>query len=268
MAGELRERATPQALPSRTWTQAWLRGVRSRARLDPPARPRRTASAVAAEWVAAELRELGAAEARIETEDAHGTFWWPLGLAAAAGRRRRARGSARPTVARRGCWRQPPARPPSTTCRPGAGACAPCFRSGRRTRSSPSSVPPTPSARSSWSPTTTRAHAGLLYQPGDPRGGRSAASRGSSAGSDTSPPLMAARSSAIPAAGRRRGALTGSRAPDAGRNALAALRRLAASRDIGAARTSRRARTTTPPAWWRCSRSRGPWWSGPPRACA
>jgi hypothetical protein len=40
---------------------------------------------VAAEWVAARLRELGAAEARVETEQVHGTFWWPLGLAATAG---------------------------------------------------------------------------------------------------------------------------------------------------------------------------------------
>ena len=38
----------------------------------------------AAEWLAAELRRLGI-EARIESEPAHGTFWWPLGIAAAAG---------------------------------------------------------------------------------------------------------------------------------------------------------------------------------------
>ena len=34
---------------------------------------------VAAEWIAASLRELGV-DARIEVERAHGTFWWPLGL--------------------------------------------------------------------------------------------------------------------------------------------------------------------------------------------
>jgi hypothetical protein len=34
----------------------------------------------AAEQIAAELRELGAA-VRIEEEDVHGTFWWPLGVA-------------------------------------------------------------------------------------------------------------------------------------------------------------------------------------------
>jgi hypothetical protein len=40
---------------------------------------------VAAEWVADRLRELGAGDARVEAEDVHGTFWWPLGLAAGAG---------------------------------------------------------------------------------------------------------------------------------------------------------------------------------------
>jgi len=38
----------------------------------------------AAEWLVAQLAELGAA-ARIEAEDAHGTYWWPLGLGAALG---------------------------------------------------------------------------------------------------------------------------------------------------------------------------------------
>jgi hypothetical protein len=37
----------------------------------------------AAEWIVNRLAELGA-EARIETERAHGTYWWPLGLGAAA----------------------------------------------------------------------------------------------------------------------------------------------------------------------------------------
>src|SRR5215213_5568337 len=40
---------------------------------------------VAAEWVAGRLRELGASGARVEHEDVHGTFWWPLGIAAATG---------------------------------------------------------------------------------------------------------------------------------------------------------------------------------------
>ena len=38
----------------------------------------------AAEWLLAEFERLGVA-ARIETEPAHGTFWWPLGIGAAAG---------------------------------------------------------------------------------------------------------------------------------------------------------------------------------------
>jgi hypothetical protein len=38
----------------------------------------------AAQWVVDRLGELGA-EARIEVEDAHGTYWWPLGVGAAAG---------------------------------------------------------------------------------------------------------------------------------------------------------------------------------------
>jgi acetylornithine deacetylase/succinyl-diaminopimelate desuccinylase-like protein len=38
----------------------------------------------AAEWLVGELRELGI-EGRIEAEPAHGTYWWPLGIAAAAG---------------------------------------------------------------------------------------------------------------------------------------------------------------------------------------
>jgi hypothetical protein len=38
----------------------------------------------AAEWLVAQFGELGV-QARIETEPAHGTYWWPLGVGAAAG---------------------------------------------------------------------------------------------------------------------------------------------------------------------------------------
>src|SRR5579875_2952675 len=38
----------------------------------------------AAEWIAAALRELGA-EAKVEREPIHGTYWWPLGLTSAGG---------------------------------------------------------------------------------------------------------------------------------------------------------------------------------------
>src|SRR3954451_14463568 len=38
----------------------------------------------AAEWLLAKLRDEGA-DGQIELDHAHGTFWWPLGLAAGAG---------------------------------------------------------------------------------------------------------------------------------------------------------------------------------------
>jgi hypothetical protein len=64
--------------------QAWLRDlVETLASIHRP-----TASPgerIAAEWVADRMRELGADGARVEREDVHGTFWWPLGLAAGAG---------------------------------------------------------------------------------------------------------------------------------------------------------------------------------------
>src|SRR6266550_7348284 len=40
----------------------------------------------AAKWLAGELRQAGAREARVEEEpEANGTFWWPIGLLAGAG---------------------------------------------------------------------------------------------------------------------------------------------------------------------------------------
>ena len=38
----------------------------------------------AAEWLVGEFASLGAA-ARIETESAHGTYWWPIGIGTALG---------------------------------------------------------------------------------------------------------------------------------------------------------------------------------------
>ncbi|MDQ2630113.1 MAG: peptidase M28, partial [Actinomycetota bacterium] len=38
----------------------------------------------AAEWLVDQFEQLGA-EARIEAEPAHGTYWWPLGIGAAMG---------------------------------------------------------------------------------------------------------------------------------------------------------------------------------------
>jgi hypothetical protein len=63
--------------------QAWLR-----ARLEELERIYRPSASEgerrAAEWLVGQFRELGA-EARIEAADAHGTYWWPLGLGTALG---------------------------------------------------------------------------------------------------------------------------------------------------------------------------------------
>jgi hypothetical protein len=63
--------------------QAWLR-----ARLEELERIYRPSASDgerrAAEWLVGQFRELGA-EARIEAVDAHGTYWWPLGLGTALG---------------------------------------------------------------------------------------------------------------------------------------------------------------------------------------
>src|SRR5438270_7510593 len=62
----------------------------------------------AAEWIAARLRELGC-EATVERERAHGTYWWPIGLAnalALLGARvaRRALGAALAATATAALW--------------------------------------------------------------------------------------------------------------------------------------------------------------------
>ena len=61
----------------------WLRGLLEE--LEGIHRPSASAGErAAAEWLVARFEELGA-EARIEVEPAHGTYWWPLGIGAAAG---------------------------------------------------------------------------------------------------------------------------------------------------------------------------------------
>ena len=61
----------------------WLRGLLEE--LEAIHRPSASAGErAAAEWLVARFEELGA-EARIEVEPAHGTYWWPLGIGAAAG---------------------------------------------------------------------------------------------------------------------------------------------------------------------------------------
>lgn len=64
-------------------SDGWLEGrLRQLEQIDRP-----SASAgerIAAEWIVDQLGELGAGS-RIETEAAHGTYWWPLGIGTAAG---------------------------------------------------------------------------------------------------------------------------------------------------------------------------------------
>jgi hypothetical protein len=74
---------TPASIGVGEPDQAWLR-----ARLEELERIYRPSASEgerrAAEWLVGQFRELGA-EARIEAEAAHGTYWWPLGLGTALG---------------------------------------------------------------------------------------------------------------------------------------------------------------------------------------
>ena len=64
--------------PDRAWLGANLEELSAIHRPSASAGERR-----AAEWIVERFAELGA-EARIESERAHGTYWWPLGIGAAA----------------------------------------------------------------------------------------------------------------------------------------------------------------------------------------
>ena len=64
--------------------QAALREVVSTLAAIPDRGSARPGEQVAATWLAERFRELGCT-VRIETERAHGTYWWPLGLPSAAG---------------------------------------------------------------------------------------------------------------------------------------------------------------------------------------
>jgi len=65
--------------PDQTWLRARLEELERIYRPSASEGERR-----AAEWVVEQFRALGA-EARIEAADAHGTYWWPLGLGTALG---------------------------------------------------------------------------------------------------------------------------------------------------------------------------------------
>src|ERR1700743_2985323 len=74
---------TPSAETVGEPDQAWLRE-----RLEELERIYRPSASAgerrAAEWLVGQFRALGA-EARIEAADAHGTYWWPLGIGTALG---------------------------------------------------------------------------------------------------------------------------------------------------------------------------------------
>ena len=68
---------------SREADRAWIRELLEQ--LEQIDRPSASEGELeAARWLVERFGELGA-EARIETERAHGTYWWPLGIGAALG---------------------------------------------------------------------------------------------------------------------------------------------------------------------------------------
>jgi acetylornithine deacetylase/succinyl-diaminopimelate desuccinylase-like protein len=67
------------AAPDREWLRARLEALE---RIERPSAYE--GEREAAEWLVGQFAELGV-EARIEVESAHGTYWWPLGIGAAAG---------------------------------------------------------------------------------------------------------------------------------------------------------------------------------------
>ena len=201
----------------------------------------------AAEWLVARFGELGA-EARIEAERAHGTYWWPLGIGAAlarcgavaALRGRRLLGPLLGALGAAGDRRRLPARP--------AAACAASCPSAPPTTSSASSATPRPSAPSSSSPTTTPPTPGSSSTP---RSRSSPTASGLIEKTDTSPMLMAPVFG-----GPLLAALGAAHRPRPARQARARPRRSARSRRWP---TSARARsfpapTTTAPRSSPCSR--------------
>jgi hypothetical protein len=91
-------RTNPLDRPGTAGTDGgWEAAIRTLAAMERPSAS--GGEQMAAEWIAARLRELGW-RAEIEQEQAHGGYWWPVGLANAIGAvagalalRRRGRGS-------------------------------------------------------------------------------------------------------------------------------------------------------------------------------
>ncbi|MDQ2623393.1 MAG: M28 family metallopeptidase, partial [Actinomycetota bacterium] len=86
--------------------QGWMRSrLEELERIDRPSASE--GEREAAEWIVTQLDGIGA-KARIETEQAHGTYWWPLGIGAALGLAGSllVRGSAPKKRSRPGMWRR------------------------------------------------------------------------------------------------------------------------------------------------------------------
>jgi hypothetical protein len=81
MATEAGQAALEEALgtPDQTWLEERLRELE---RIERPSASE--GEHEAAQWIVSSLAELGA-EARVESEPAHGTYWWPIGIGAVAG---------------------------------------------------------------------------------------------------------------------------------------------------------------------------------------
>ena len=92
----------------------------------------------AAELIAAELIAAGAKRVRLEDERVHGTYWWPVGLPAAAAAVAGAlAGAVSPCSPARSARPRSPA-----TSASALGRCAASFRSARRSTWSARSAPP------------------------------------------------------------------------------------------------------------------------------
>lgn len=140
----------------------------------------------AAEWLLARFAELGV-EARIEAEPAHGTYWWPLGIGAAAGalgglaalRGRRALGFALGAAGAAGIADDfPPARRRMRRLLPRRETCNVVAELG----------PPDAERTIVFVAHHDAAHAGLVFHPALPE---IADRLGLIERTDTSPPLMA-----------------------------------------------------------------------------
>jgi hypothetical protein len=184
----------------------------------------------AAEWIVTRLAELGV-EARVESEPAHGTYWWPLGIAAAAGllaggaalRGRRLLGTALAAAAGAAALDDLPPR--------GGRRLRSVLPQDERTQVLAELGPANAERTVVLSAHHDAAHCGLVFNPEIPEAVERRFPGLISEGPTTSPPIIGGPAAAIPAA-IALGSATGSRRlTQAGM--IAALAALAVLTDIG-----------------------------------